>query len=67
MPREEVRDRDKSNKFKGKAYVDARRGATPKSIRIGDTVQLKAEKSSKLSSNFRPKYNVQDSVRHDMT
>ena len=54
VPREEVRDRDCSNKLKGKAYADARRGATPKSIRIGDTVLLKAEKSNKLSTNFRP-------------
>ena len=54
VSREEVRDRDWSNKLKGKAYVDARRGATPKSIRIGDTVLLKAEKSNKLSTNFRP-------------
>ena len=54
VPREEIRDRDWSNKLKGKAYADARRGATPKSIRIGDTVLLKAEKSNKLSTNFRP-------------
>ena len=54
VPREEVRDRDWSNKLKGKAYADARRGATPKSIRVGDTVLLKAEKSNKLSANFRP-------------
>ena len=53
VPGEEVRDRDWSNKLKGKAYPDARRGATPKSIRIGDTVLLKAEKSNKLSANFR--------------
>ena len=52
--REEVRDRDWSNKLKGKAYADARRGATRKSIWIGDTVLLKAEKSNKLSANFRP-------------
>ena len=54
VPREEVRDRDWSNKLKGEAYADARRSATPKSIRIGDTVLLKAEKSNKLSTNFRP-------------
>ena len=54
VPREEVRDRDWSNKLKGKAYADARRGATSKFIRIGDTVLLKAEKSNKFSTNFRP-------------
>jgi len=53
VPREEVRDRDWSNKLKGKAYADARRGATPKSIRVGDAVLLKAEKSNKFSTNFR--------------
>ena len=42
------------NKLKGKAYADNRRGATPKSIRIGDAVLLRAEKSNKLSSNFNP-------------
>ena len=53
VPREEVRDCDWSNKLKGKAYADARRGATPKSIRVGDAVLLKAEKSNKFSTNFR--------------
>ena len=53
MPREEVRDRDWSNKLKDIAYAAARRGATPKSIRISDTVLLKAEKTKKLSTNFR--------------
>ena len=54
VPREESRDRDWSNKLKGKAYAHACRGATLKSIRIGDTVLLKAEKSNKLSTNFCP-------------
>ena len=53
MSREKVRYRDWSNELKGKAYAVARRGATPKSIRIGDAVLLKAEKSNKLSTNFR--------------
>ena len=54
VPREEVRERVWSNKVKGKAYADACRGAKPRSIRIGDTVLLKAEKSNKLSTNLRP-------------
>ena len=54
VPREDVRDHDWWNKLKGKAYADAHRGATPKSIRASDTVLLKAEKSNKLSTNFRP-------------
>ena len=45
--REDVRDRDWWNKLKGKSYADAQRGATPKSIRIGNTVLLKAQKSNK--------------------
>ena len=54
ISKEEIRDRDWSNKLKGKAYADNRRGATPKSIRIGDAVLQRAEKSNKLSSNFNP-------------
>ena len=53
MSREKVRYRDWSNKLKGKAYADTRRGATPKSIRISETVLLKAEKSNKIWTNFR--------------
>ena len=53
VSREEVRDHDWSNKLKGKAYADVHRGAMPKSMRIGDTVLLKVEKS-KLSTNFCP-------------
>lgn len=54
MPLEEVRDRDWSNKLKGKVYADLKTGATPNSIRVDDTVLIKAEKSNKLSTNFRP-------------
>ena len=54
VSREETRDKDWSNKLKGKTYADDKRGAVPKSIRVGDAVRLKAEKSTKLSSNFHP-------------
>ena len=54
MSREKVRYRDWSNELKGKAYAVALRGATPKSIRIGVAVLLKAEKSNKFSTNVRP-------------
>ena len=54
VPGEEVQERDWSSKLKGKAYADLKRGATPKSIRVGDTVLLKAEKTNKLSTNFNP-------------
>ena len=50
--REEVRDRNWWNKLKGKPYAHTCRGATPKSIRIGDTVLLKLENSNKLLPNF---------------
>ena len=52
VSREETRDKDWSNRLKGKTYADDKRGAVPKSIRVGDAVLLKAEKSNKLSSNF---------------
>ena len=52
LPREEICDRDWSNKLQ--TYADDRMGATPKSIRVGDTLLLKVEKSNKLSTNFCP-------------
>ena len=55
VSREETRDKDWSNKLKGKTYADDKRGAVPKSIRVGDAMLLKAEKSNKLSSNFHNK------------
>ena len=54
VPGKEVRERDWSSKLKGKAYADLKRGAMPKSIRVGNTVLLKAEKTNKLSTNFNP-------------
>ena len=54
VPGEEVRERDWSSKLKRKKNADLKRGATPKSIRVGDTVLLKAEKTNKLSTNFNP-------------
>lgn len=54
VPGEEVQERDWSSKLKGKAYADLKRGATPKSISVGDTVLVKAEKTNKLSTNFNP-------------
>ena len=54
VPGKEVRERDWSSKLKGKAYADLKRGAMPKSLRVGNTVLLKAEKTNKLSTNFNP-------------
>ena len=54
VPGEEVRERDWSSRLKGKAYAGLRRGATPKSLRVGDTVLLKTEGNNKLSTDFNP-------------
>ena len=51
--KEEIRERDWSNKLKGKLYVDEKGGAVFRSINVGDEVLLRAEKSNKLSTNFR--------------
>ena len=50
VKREEVQDRDCSNKLKGKAYANTCRGTTPKSIQIGNTMPLKVETSNKLTT-----------------
>ena len=54
VSREATRDTDWSNKLKGKDYADEQRRAVPRSLRVGDAVLLKAEKTNKLSSNFCP-------------
>ena len=54
VPGEEVLKQDGSSKLKCKAYANLKRGAIPKSIRVGNTVLLKAEKTNKLSTNFNP-------------
>ena len=51
--KEEIRERDWSNELKGKLYADEKRGGVSKSINVGDEVLLRAEKSNKLSTNFR--------------
>lgn len=52
VSREATRDTVWSNKLKGKDYADEQRRAVPRSLRVGDAVLLKAEKTNKLSSNF---------------
>lgn len=54
VSREETRDKDWSIKLEGKAYTDDKRCVEPRSIRIGDTVLLRAEEPNKLSGNFCP-------------
>lgn len=52
---EELVDRDKSMKEKGKLYADARRNAKPSQITEGDDVLMKKmAKPNKLSPNFDP-------------
>lgn len=65
VPGEDVRERDWFGKLTGKAYADLKRGATPKSIRIGNTILLRDEKMNKLSTNFNhaPFKVVQKTVR----
>lgn len=72
---EEVRERDKLKKDKGKEYSDRKRKATESSIEVGEKVFVKnLIKENKLSSNFHPtehtvtKVNGSDvEVRNDET
>ncbi|XP_055622464.1 uncharacterized protein K02A2.6-like [Toxorhynchites rutilus septentrionalis] len=53
---EEIIDRDKDLKMRGKLYADKRRNAKPNVISVGDDVLVKRMvKTNKLSSNFDPK------------
>ena len=49
--KDEIRERDWSNKLKGKVHADKERGDVSKSINVGDEfeVLLRAAKSNKLS------------------
>lgn len=52
---EELRDRDKEEKMKGKVYSDAKRKAVPSQIMVGDYVLAKRQIIvNKLSSPFEP-------------
>lgn len=52
---EEMRDKDKIMKEKGKEYADGKRGARESSVEKGDSVVVKTmTKENKLSSNFSP-------------
>lgn len=54
VPGKDVQERDLFGKLKGKAYADLKRCATLKSIRVGNTVLFKEEKTNKLSTNLKP-------------
>lgn len=61
VSREETHYKHWSNKLKGKAYADDKRGAVPKSIRV-------AEESNKLSSNFHPRpFKVVQKTKNEVT
>lgn len=52
---EEVRDRDREKKERGKEYGDVRRSAKPSQIDVGDRVLIKWQiKENKLQSTFEP-------------
>ena len=51
---QEVRDRDKEEKERGRLYADEKRGARVSDVKEGDKVLLKQEKKDKLTPTFRP-------------
>lgn len=52
---EEVRDRDKVQKYKSMEYTNLRRHARTSNVQVGDTVVVKRPfKEQKLASNFSP-------------
>ncbi|KAJ0176070.1 hypothetical protein K1T71_008244 [Dendrolimus kikuchii] len=66
---EEVRDRDKTQKEKGKEYADKRRGAVKSGLSEGDKVYIRnMEKANKLTSNYNPTpHTVQDTNGGEIT
>ncbi|XP_046746420.1 uncharacterized protein K02A2.6-like [Diprion similis] len=50
---EEIRDRDRLNKGKGKIYADDRRNAKPTQISEGDLVLIQQQKRNKLTTPFK--------------
>ena len=51
---EEIRDRDRLRKEKGREYSDYTRSAKPSNIKVGDSVLLRQKKQDKLSTPFKP-------------
>ncbi len=50
---EEVRDRDATQKYKNKLYIDGKRGAADRDLQPGDTVLLKQARQDKLTTPFK--------------
>ena len=64
----EIRDRDWTNKIKGKEYADKRRRATTYDFEIGDKALLKQNKVNKLSSHFNPEpFKVEEKGKGQVT
>ena len=51
---EEVRDRDTTQKYKNKLYIDDKRGAADRDLQSGDTVLVKQARQDKLTTPFKP-------------
>ena len=49
---ESVREKDAERKIVGKEYADERRNACESSVKVGDEVLVKQNKTNKLSLNF---------------
>lgn len=61
-------DRDQLRKEKGKEYADQKLNATSADVDVGDNVQLKQNKTDKLSTTFETDlYKVVDKIRSQLT
>lgn len=65
---EEIRDRDRLRKEKGKQYADATRHAKESEIKVGDEVLLKQKQTNKLTTPFESEpYKVVEKVDSSVT
>lgn len=51
---DDMRDKDRISKFKGKEYADRKRRASPSEIEVGDEVMIHSKETGKLKPNFDP-------------
>ena len=67
MDDQEVRDRDKEAKERGKLYADEKRGACESDVKEGDRVLQKQEQTKKLTPTFRPEpFRVLEKTRNSV-
>ena len=65
---ESVREKDAERKMIGKEYADERRNASESSVKVGDEVLVKQNKTNKLSLNFEKEpYTVLDKHGSQLT